>query len=273
MNDLAFTSAPGPTAPAGDAHARVRRAARVVQLTDTHLFASAAGEFDGVNTHATLVSVLDHAYRCFEPLDLMVLTGDLVHEERREAYELLRSVLEQFVTPVCCIPGNHDDPGLMSEVLRARNIYLPRTVLFDHWRLQFLNTRIAGSDGGHLSADELARLEESLAAEQSRYTVVFLHHHPVAIGSPWMDAMGLDNAEELFAVVERHHRVRCLAWGHIHQEIEVQRGALKLLGTPSTCVQFAPGSRSYAKDSAAPGYRWFELGDDGTVRTGVTRVG
>ena len=51
-----------------------------------------------------------------------------------------------------------------------------------------------------------------------------------------------------------------------------QRGDLRLLASPSTCVQFAPGSEEFQVDRSAPGYRWLRLHADGRLDTGVSRV-
>ena len=47
---------------------------------------------------------------------------------------------------------------------------------------------------------------------------------------------------------------------------------MRWLGTPSTCIQFAPGSAEFALDEQMPGYRWLHLYDEGQLDTGVSRV-
>jgi len=47
---------------------------------------------------------------------------------------------------------------------------------------------------------------------------------------------------------------------------------VRLLASPSTCVQFAPGSESFKVDDQPPGYRWLTLHTDGRIETGVSRV-
>ena len=49
---------------------------RIVQLTDTHIYADAAARFDGVDTRASLRAVLAHLH-AGPPYDLLVLSGDL----------------------------------------------------------------------------------------------------------------------------------------------------------------------------------------------------
>jgi Icc protein len=58
----------------------------------------------------------------------------------------------------------------------------------------------------------------------------------------------------------------------VHQEFRAVRDGLLLLASPSTCVQFAPGSDTFRLDERAPGLRWLELGADGSLETRVERV-
>lgn len=67
-------------------------------------------------------------------------------------------------------------------------------------------------------------------------------------------------------------RVRGVLWGHIHQELDVERNGVRLLATPSTCIQFAPRSDDFALDHLLPGYRWLRLHADGRIETGVSRL-
>ena len=44
------------------------------------------------------------------------------------------------------------------------------------------------------------------------------------------------------------------------------------MSTPSTCMQFKPGSKDFALDDLAPGYRRIELFADGRIDTEVLRL-
>jgi Icc protein len=87
-----------------------------------------------------------------------------------------------------------------------------------------------------------------------------------------MEPIGLRNREALFAVLERFPQARAVLWGHVHQEIDRLHGSLRLLASPSTCIQFEPGSEDFKVDERAPGYRWLRLLPDGGLETGVERV-
>jgi Icc protein len=87
-----------------------------------------------------------------------------------------------------------------------------------------------------------------------------------------MDAIGLEDGEAFFAVLDRHPQVRGALWGHIHQAFDGRRGKVRLMGSPSTSVQFLPCSQDLAMDSATPGLRWLELYPDGRLETGIARL-
>ena len=49
-------------------------------------------------------------------------------------------------------------------------------------------------------------------------------------------------------------------------------GRLRILASPSTCFQFAPGSERFTLDDAEPGWRWLTLHADGAIETRVGRL-
>ena len=84
--------------------------------------------------------------------------------------------------------------------------------------------------------------------------------------------MSLTNGDRFFSVLDRHPQVRCVVWGHIHQEFDDRRKEVRLLATPSTCVQFKPRAKRHECDESPPGYRWLVLNPDGSFETGVNRL-
>jgi Icc protein len=134
-----------------------------------------------------------------------------------------------------------------------------------------LNSCDPGHVGGRLSFDELTRLDAALSGSPA-HALVCLHHHPVDMGSRWLDGIGLANAEDFWRVVDAHRHVRGVAWGHVHQVYDAERNGVRLLGTPSTCAQFLPKSERFALDSNPPAYRRLDLLDDGGIHSEVRWV-
>lgn len=244
----------------------------VVQITDTHISRLPGPQFDGVDTSQTLRAVLDTIAARPRSPDLILLTGDLVDEPSVEAYGRLLHLLETLSVPIACLPGNHDDPGMLRVQMRAMHVSTPAVLDTNRWRVVLLDDWIPDSSSGRLAPGEVAKLEAALEEAGDRPVLIAVHHAPVSIGSPWMDAMGMENPEELFGVVDRFRNVRALVCGHIHQEFQAVRNGVTLLGAPSTCVQFRPGATEYEVDPRPPGYRELLLGPGGSFTTRIIRV-
>jgi len=225
----------------------------------------------GVATAETLGRCIAHAKRRHPQPDAVLLTGDLVHDDAR-GYAALRGHFADAGAPVHCLPGNHDDPKDVAGHLDGPPFVHDFARRQGDWMFVMLDSTVPGEHGGHLGAEQLARLDAVLADEPGAHALVCLHHHPVPHGSAWLDALMLDNAGELFAVLARHRAVRGIAWGHTHQPFEGMHGGIRLMGTPSTCMQFAQNADEFEVDGRPPAYRWLELGADGTIETGIEWV-
>ena len=242
----------------------------IVQITDLHVHADPAARSRGRDTLATLSAVVE-AVRAEAPA-LVLATGDLTDDGDPRAYRRLRPVLERLGRPVAAIPGNHDRVAAMEAHLAGGAISLaPRHVL-GGWTIVMLDSTVEGEVGGRLGPDRLAALDRDLAEAGERSVLVVMHHQPAPIGSP-LDDVGLDDAEDLYRVLDRRRNARGLLWGHIHHVHESERAGLRLMGSPSTCVQFAadPGADSGVTDEP-PAYRRLRLHDDGRIETDVAWV-
>lgn len=243
----------------------------LVQLTDSHLFAEADGRLLGMDTADSLERVVDLVLEEQPQIDLVLATGDLSQDGSVASYRLFRQLSERIPAPFRWCPGNHDELAAMREAARNSEMLLP-VLDIAGWRVVMLDTLVPGSVFGILEREQLTLLERALQEAPQRHVLICLHHHPVTIGSQWMDSIGLHNRDELFEILDRHDNVRALLWGHIHQEFDGQRDAVRLLASPSTGVQFTPGSEEFQVDVLGPGYRWLRLHADGSLDTGVSRV-
>lgn len=241
---------------------------RLVQITDTHLFADASGRLKGGDTEASLNAVIEVCRTHHPNPDLTLLTGDLSHDGSSRSYQRISKLIERLEVPVLAIPGNHDDISTMCQCGLGNE----RQRLIKGWNIVMLDTAIGGVDGGYLAAQELAFLDKALASQPNTPTLIGLHHHPIPVGSRWLDTIGLENSGDFFKVTDRYPQVRGIIFGHIHQEFASERNGALLLGAPATCIQFKPYAEEFCLDSIGPGYRWLELQPNGTITTGVVRI-
>ena len=248
----------------------MEKSIHIAQITDTHLYADPQGRLMGLDTRQCLKQVIELTLSIRTP-DLVVASGDLAHDGSPKAYRHLHGCFSRFSNPIYCLPGNHDEAVVLRANTECTHLHNRRSVCIGGWLLLFLDSTVRGSEGGHLAQIELDELETALTSHPDMPALVWLHHQPVKIGSRWLDTM-VDNPEPLFDIIDRHPQVRAVIWGHVHQTFDQLRKGVRLLSTPSTCVQFLPNSEEFAVDMIPPGYRWLELYPDGTFETDVVRL-
>lgn len=245
---------------------------RIVQLTDTHLKTQGGGKLLGLDTDYSLQAIIDLVNKEYPKPDFILGTGDLADSGAGDAYRRLITYFDQLCSRHFWLPGNHDLREVMIDVGGAERV--PGEIRVGSWQIIMLDSQLPGEVGGHLGRSELQRLEECLTAgaEADLHTLICMHHQPVPVGCDWLDEQMVSDADAFFEILARYPKVRALLWGHVHQELDKHRGDLRLLCTPSTCVQFLPKQQDFAVDTQAPGYRWLELDPDGTIRTDVSRA-
>jgi 3',5'-cyclic-AMP phosphodiesterase len=245
----------------------------ILQISDTHLHAAADSRMRGVTTYATFLAVLEQAKRDPRwPVDAIIATGDIVQDESRAGYERFRAALEPLGVPVYSIPGNHDDPNLMSEILASGPFQLGGELRQGKWSVVLLSTFLAGEDAGGLGPARLQGLKKALVAHAGQHVLVAMHHHPLPMGSAWLDGVALRDASAFWSIIDAHPNVRGVVCGHVHQATDRHRNTLRFMSTPSTCAQFLPGNEFFALDDRPPGMRWLKLHDDGSIESEVSWV-
>jgi len=245
---------------------------RLIQITDCHLGSQHSETLLGLNTDQSLEDVLQLIQKVESGFDHLVCTGDVASEGHVDCYRRFAQTIRRFFPqPLSWLAGNHDSADIMSSNQDTLGIQ-GRLVDLGHWLLVLLDSSVPGQVYGQLGASELDFLEHVLQNQADKHVIVALHHQPVPVGSVWIDQYVVRNADALFNLVETCPQVKMVIWGHVHQEFSARRNHLALYATPSTCVQFKPLCDDFTVDTQMPGYRWFELNDDGTYATGVVRV-
>jgi 3',5'-cyclic-AMP phosphodiesterase len=244
----------------------------ILQITDPHILATPEATLLGINTAYYFNAVLEYALSSVRNFDLSLITGDLAQDPCPASYQHILSRLQAYNIPCTCLPGNHDDFEIMQEVLCTERINCRKQMFLGNWQIIGLNSQIPGSEDGYLSVEELLFLGQCLRNNPDVYTLIAVHHHCLPTGSQWMDAMMIENAQELFDLIKPYPNVKAIINGHIHQSMDIQMNAVRVLTTPSTCFQFKPQSEHFSLDDSSPGYRWINLYSDGSINSDVVRL-
>lgn len=247
---------------------------RILQITDTHLFAGKHEMLLGVNTWASYQAVLDAIEAGGAHYDLIIASGDLAQDHSIEAYQHFIEGIQRLPAPCVWLPGNHDfQPAMFSTLGATSKIEDAKHILCgENWQVVLLDSQVFGVPHGELSEYQLEWLQQTLDAWPQRHTLVALHHHPLPSGCNWLDQHSLRNSPQLDALLSHYPLARTVICGHIHQALDLDWHGRRMLATPSTCVQFRPHCTNFTIDAEAPGWRWFELYADGRVATGIERL-
>ncbi len=245
---------------------------RLVQVTDSHIFADPEGCLLGLNTRESFEAVCARVSREEWHPDALLATGDLAQDASPEAYKYLADFFHKMDIPSFWIAGNHDNPDAMEMFLSNGRVSSAKHLLMGHWQVILLDSSEAGKVHGYLDDLQLKFLEKSLARYKDKHSLVVLHHQPVEIGSDWLDDIGLKNNQDFNKIINRHKNVKAVLWGHVHQEFDKMQKGVKWIASPSSCVQFTPKSKEFSADTKAPGYRYLNLYSDGRIESVVHRI-
>lgn len=217
----------------------------IAHLTDLHMRAGRGPSARWRDmSRGGLDAIVDRIQAFDPPIDAVALTGDLADPGTAEDYALLLQPLRRLPMPLLPIPGNHDLRGPMRAAFG-----LPPSPSPDGWiqyavdvgplRVIALDTLLVPEQPqGQLCAGRLAWAAEALAEAEDRPTLLLMHHPPIPLGIPGMDAMRLlEGAEELAILLRRHPGMIGILCGHYHRPVVASWLGLPLLVAASPALQ------------------------------------
>lgn len=231
-----------------------------VHITDTHLLNHPEDTFYGLNTYKTLESVFSHIHKNYDNIDFLLLTGDVSQTGDIQSYKILNSLLQNLNLPIFCVPGNHDTPNFLQQIIPSCPDNSVNTIEFGKFSVVLLDSCVENKHHGFISQDSLDQLENYLRHKKDQFNIIAIHHPPVLINSKWLDDLGLLNKTEFLTLIEKYSQNTLVLFGHIHQEFDQQVGSLHLLSTPSTCYQFQKNTPTmHCTRTPPPAYRYVKL--------------
>lgn len=214
-------------------------------------------------------------------LDFVLHTGDVAGQPQSpDDYDIMARWLGQINYPLFYLPGNHDDADGVRRLLNGAATPETLDYTFECNGVQIVcldSNHSAVPHGGGLDDRQLTWLESICAAQDDRPLVVSLHHHPIPLGVPWLDALALSNGDDLHRILLlARARLRGVFFGHIHYGIDVLRDGILYSSAPGAWYQFSgwPGWATPALDDrASPGFSVVTITRDRTfVRRHFYRV-
>ncbi len=214
----------------------------IAQISDTHVTDADQGVDSRYETAMHLRGAVKHLASLPVSPDVVIVTGDCIHEGSIAGYWRFVELLRPLDIPVYVIPGNHDHRDHMRDVFGEQGSHHHPTYMqyvLEEWpvRLIALDTHIPGQAGGRLCEERLSWLEARLAEDASRPTILFQHHPPFDVGMPVLDEMGLVGTEALGQLVRQYPNVERILAGHVHCHAQRLFHGTLAVTCPSTAHQ------------------------------------
>jgi len=217
----------------------------IAQLSDPHVRPDGVLYQDVADSNAQFAAAIAQLHALDPRPDLVLLSGDLVDKGMPSEYAKLRELLDGLEIPALVIPGNHDDRDVFRNAFRDHG-YLPSAgpmhyAVGTHGpvRIVALDVTLPGLHHGAIDDAGARWLDEKLAEEPARPTIVMMHQPPFATGIPYLDPYACRGGERLAAVVSRHRQVERIVCGHVHRFMLLRFGERLLCTAPSTTTAIA----------------------------------
>jgi len=243
--------------------ARTEQPVTVLQLSDSHLAEDPQARYRGQLPDANLAG-LREAIKQLSP-DAIVLSGDVSEDASPASYWRMGGFVRDLAPKIAWIPGNHDERDVMAGVFEELGFEAGPIIGLGGWQITLLDSAWPNRPEGELTGERLAVLE-GLAGD--RPALVFVHHQPLPVGSPWIDKYPLVEPDRLWEKLA-DKPVKAVAFGHVHQVYEGERDGIACLSAPSTAANGVREAPKFTPGDQRPSARWFRLWPDGRWESGI----
>jgi Icc protein len=218
----------------------------IAQISDTHI---ALDTPDAERRIADFEAAIADINALDPAPDVIVHTGDIVHNGRPDEYAEAKRILSAARAPVYVLAGNKDDRANLRAAfaadgyLSADSEFIDYTVERFPVRLIAVDTKSEVSNRGDFCPERAKRLTAAIDAETARPIAVLAHHPPfeVQVGP---DPINFDTPEamqRLAQAVQHSGRIVQVFCGHVHRGTAGHAGAVPVTVMPSIATTLRKG--------------------------------
>jgi len=218
----------------------------IAQISDTHIASDAPDADQRIRDFARTIADIN----TLDPApDMIVHTGDIVHNGRRDEYAQAVAVFAKARAPVYVLAGNKDNRANLREAFSAYGYLTPRSDFVEYAiedypvRLIALDTLSSSSNKGDFCAERLKRLIDLIDAETSKPIAVFTHHPPfeVMVGPDRINFETPEIMSRLRRALQHSGRVVAVFSGHVHRAAEGHVGSIPAIVVPCIATALRKG--------------------------------
>jgi 3',5'-cyclic AMP phosphodiesterase CpdA len=218
----------------------------IAHISDTHLALEARDADRRMHDFASTIADIN----ALDPApDVIVHSGDIVHNGRQDEYAQALALLAKARAPVCVLPGNKDDRANLRAAFSAQGYLAPVSGFIDYAvedypvRLIALDTLKTGSSRGEFRPEQARRLIELIDAERDKPIAVFSHHPPfeVTVGPDRFHFETMESMSRLREALQRCERIIAVFSGHVHRAAAGEIGRIPASVVPCIATTLRKG--------------------------------
>ena len=218
----------------------------IAQISDTHIALDTPDADRRIQDFARTIADIN----TLDPLpDVIVHTGDIVHNGRLEEYAQAAAILSHARAPVYVLAGNKDERANLRATFAASGYLSDRSKFIDYSiedfpvRLIALDTLDTHSNKGDFCAERISRLIAMTDAEVTKPIAVFTHHPPfeVTVGPDSVNFATSDAMCALARAIRHSGRVIGVFSGHVHRATGGHVGTIPAMVAPSIATGLRRG--------------------------------
>lgn len=218
----------------------------IAQISDTHI----ALDIPDADRRLTDLALSVADINALVPLpDVIVHTGDIVHNGLQDEYAQAAAILADARAPVYVLAGNRDNRAALREAFAAYG-YLPPKFDFIQYAIERYPVRLLALDTlsvgnkGDFCHERLRHLTSLVAAEVTKPIVVFAHHPPFEVteGPETVHFESREVMSELSTVLRRSGRIIAVCSGHVHRAVSGELEGVPAMVAPSIATALRYGS-------------------------------
>jgi Icc protein len=208
----------------------------IAQISDTHLALDIADTDQRIRDFELTIADIT----ALDPApDVIVHTGDIVHNGRPDEYAQAVATLAKARAPVYVLAGNKDNRANLHAAFSARGYLASDSDFIDYAiddypvRLIALDTLSSTGNKGDFCPERVKRLR-TLADAGTKPIAIFTHHPPfeVTVGPERLHFETPEMMSRLSQAIQQSGRVTAVFSGHVHRAAAGHVGAI-----PATVVQ------------------------------------
>jgi len=211
----------------------------IAQISDTHIALDTADADQRMRDFASTIADIN----ALEPApDVIVHTGDIVHNGRPDEYARAAATLAGARAPVYVMVGNKDDRANLREAfstcgyLAANPDFVAYAIEDYPVRLIALDTLSPGRNKGDFCRARIRNLIDLIDAETTKPIAIFTHHPPfeVFVGPERFHFESREIMSRLRRALQHSGRVVAVFSGHVHRAATGHVGSIP--ATVMTCI-------------------------------------